>query len=325
MRLKKTSYWVQMAGLSITQNATSVPGHAVVFYQPTQESNVWMYDASGSRELPTQSHELAEITTALNQWWTLGLDRKIQSIQWIDKDATQFSKADAETWLKQDRATDNQQIVSVVTGQFYRFLFWIGLLLLWCYMRKPSPSSTGVRDFVSGLVAMWLGPLGFLPKRRWLAAGIWLLTFIGAFAFGFLLPKETGSIYVMMMTNVVFIAMVIHAVKARNGKKTQILISQPDQAESRPGRIKTLLKAIASVIGTLILWIGITFSYTYFLIACLVFLTLWRGEYFSLVISGLIAIGLCIILRYVTGAIVLAGIALQGLALDDNNLEADYA
>jgi hypothetical protein len=221
--------------------------------------------------------------------------------------------------------SDHEQVVSIVTGQLYRFFFWIGLLFLWCYMRKPSLGSTWARDFVAGLLAMWLGPLGFLPKRRWLAACIWLLTFVAAFAFGFLLPEETGSVYILITTNVVFIAMIIHAVKARNGKKMQVLVSQPDEAGPRPGRIKTLLKAIASVIGTLILWIGIIFSYTYFLIACLVFLTLWRGEYFSLVISGLIAIGLCIILRYVTGAIVLAGIALQGLASDDNNFEADYA
>jgi hypothetical protein len=107
----------------------------------------------------------------------------------------------------------------------------------------------------------------------------------------------------------------IHAVKARNSRKTQSLILQPQEVGPPPSSIKVLLKAIAAVSGTLIFWTGIALYYTYLFFVFFVFLALWRGEYFGLAVSGLIAIGVWIILRYAAGAIMIVGGVLRGVGV----------
>ena len=42
-RMQKTAEWAKIAGFNWLQNKKTIGGHAVVFYQPTQNSNVWMY------------------------------------------------------------------------------------------------------------------------------------------------------------------------------------------------------------------------------------------------------------------------------------------
>ena len=42
-RMQKTADWAKIAGFTWLQNKKEIGGHAVVFYQPTQNSNVWMY------------------------------------------------------------------------------------------------------------------------------------------------------------------------------------------------------------------------------------------------------------------------------------------
>ena len=42
-RLQKSAYWAKIAGFTWFENAKDVGGHAVVFYQPTADSNIWMY------------------------------------------------------------------------------------------------------------------------------------------------------------------------------------------------------------------------------------------------------------------------------------------
>jgi hypothetical protein len=66
-RMQKTADWAKIAGFIWLQNNKKIGGHAVVFYQPTQNSNVWMYDKSGSYEIHTKSHDLNEIVAVLNQ------------------------------------------------------------------------------------------------------------------------------------------------------------------------------------------------------------------------------------------------------------------
>jgi hypothetical protein len=63
-RLQKTAHWVKIAGLRIIV-AGKIVRHAVVFFQPTPDSKIWMYDASGSIDLDTQSQDLEQITPAL--------------------------------------------------------------------------------------------------------------------------------------------------------------------------------------------------------------------------------------------------------------------
>jgi hypothetical protein len=66
-RLKQSSAWTRIAGFTFLNDGVDAGGHAVVFFQPTASSNVFMYDKTlGSIDLGTQSHELLDIIDALN-------------------------------------------------------------------------------------------------------------------------------------------------------------------------------------------------------------------------------------------------------------------
>jgi hypothetical protein len=80
-RLKRTSYWVQMAGIKFIENGQD-KGHPIVFYQPTANSNVFMYDASGSYDLHTKSHDLERLTPVLDS--LLKKPARVQSLEWIE-------------------------------------------------------------------------------------------------------------------------------------------------------------------------------------------------------------------------------------------------
>jgi hypothetical protein len=84
-RLQKTAYWAKIAGFTWLENTKAIGGHAVVFYQPTQDTNVFMYDKSGSYEIHTRSHDLREITDTLNQSLRAGAI-KIESPKWLESD-----------------------------------------------------------------------------------------------------------------------------------------------------------------------------------------------------------------------------------------------
>jgi hypothetical protein len=82
-RLSKSAYWAKIAGFMINNNGKQMYGHAVVFFQPTEGSNVWMYDKSGSYDLSTRSHDLIELTRALNQ--SLKSSYAVSDSEWVDK------------------------------------------------------------------------------------------------------------------------------------------------------------------------------------------------------------------------------------------------
>jgi hypothetical protein len=96
-RLQKSAYWAKIAGFTWFENANEVGGHAVVFYQPTANSNIWMYDKSGSYEIHTESHELDEIIGALNA--SLGGSTiRIESPRWLESGGKdkEFTSADRQ-------------------------------------------------------------------------------------------------------------------------------------------------------------------------------------------------------------------------------------
>lgn len=96
-RLQKSAYWAKIAGFRWFENAKNVGGHAVVFYQPTADSNIWMYDKSGSYEIDTKSHELDEIIGALNA--SLGGSTiRIESPRWLESGGKdkEFTSADRQ-------------------------------------------------------------------------------------------------------------------------------------------------------------------------------------------------------------------------------------
>jgi len=83
-RLKKSSHWAEIAGFTWIEDGKKIGGHAVVFYQPTEKSNVWMYDRSGSLDLKTRSHDLNEIVAALNQ--RIRSNLIVESPRWLEND-----------------------------------------------------------------------------------------------------------------------------------------------------------------------------------------------------------------------------------------------
>ena len=78
-RLKHTAYWARIVGFE-ARNAEL--GHAVVLFQPSDNSNVWLYDAGGSRQLNTHSHELGDLRKAINE--ILPAKQQLSQMQWID-------------------------------------------------------------------------------------------------------------------------------------------------------------------------------------------------------------------------------------------------
>jgi hypothetical protein len=81
-RLSKANAWARIAGFTISKNTKVIGGHAVVFFQPTSNSNVWMYDANGSRDLHTKSHDLAEILEAMSQ--LLNNNIQVSEPRWVE-------------------------------------------------------------------------------------------------------------------------------------------------------------------------------------------------------------------------------------------------
>jgi hypothetical protein len=80
-RLSKSAYWARIAGFRINKNSDVVGSHAVVFFQPTASSNVFMYDKTGSLDLGTQSHDSTELTAAVNR--LLSRDYRVEDTKWV--------------------------------------------------------------------------------------------------------------------------------------------------------------------------------------------------------------------------------------------------
>ena len=146
-RLKKSSVWAQIAGFTWVEDGKKLGGHAVVFFQPTEKSNVWMYDRSGSYDLQTRSHDLGEIIAALNSLTRDNLS--VESPRWLESDdsRTEFASSASKEqprWLSNaDTKSPNLTLrilgglVSVVIGLFVlgftlQILGWI--IAIVCYL-----------------------------------------------------------------------------------------------------------------------------------------------------------------------------------------------
>ena len=93
-RLKPTANWVKIAGFTWIKNTKEAGRHAVAFFQPTADTNVFMYDKSGSYEIPTKSHDLNEIVASLNQLLRRA-NIAVQSPKWLESDGSIKEFADA--------------------------------------------------------------------------------------------------------------------------------------------------------------------------------------------------------------------------------------
>ena len=155
-RMQKTADWSKIAGFVWLQNKKKIGGHAVVFYQPTQNSNVWMYDKSGSYEIHTKSHDLNEIIAVLNQTLRT-VNIKIESPRWLENNDSKndFASTQSNQQPIWSAILDDEKTQSAIEPA----LVWriiVGVIV------------AGVAVFLSGIVciAMWIVTL-VLTRSGW--------------------------------------------------------------------------------------------------------------------------------------------------------------
>ena len=82
-RLRGTATWAKIVSFDWSEGGKIIGGHAVVCFQPTSASNLWMYDRGGSIELPTRSHELGDIQRAINAV-VAGTNDAAVGMRWVE-------------------------------------------------------------------------------------------------------------------------------------------------------------------------------------------------------------------------------------------------
>ena len=99
-RMQKTAYWAKIAGFTWIKDGKVIGKHAVLFYQPTESSNVFMYDKDGSLPVTTQSHDLNEIINSLNEVFDRAkVPLRAQSAGWTDADDWNQFLASKQSWF----------------------------------------------------------------------------------------------------------------------------------------------------------------------------------------------------------------------------------
>jgi hypothetical protein len=93
-RLKPpVSHWASIASLIVIDNGKET-GHAVLFYQPEAGGNVLMYDALGTADMFTQSHDLDTLVACANERFRiLGRPETFRSVRWVVGSEATTSKA----------------------------------------------------------------------------------------------------------------------------------------------------------------------------------------------------------------------------------------
>ena len=143
-RMQKTADWAKIAGFTWLRNKKTIGGHAVVFYQPTQNSNVWMYDKSGSYEIHTKSHDLNEIIAVLNQTLRT-VNIKIESPRWLDDNDSknQFASSQSNQQPTWSAIVDEEKTQSATESA-----------LIWRIIEGVIVTGVGV--FLLGIIAIWI-------------------------------------------------------------------------------------------------------------------------------------------------------------------------
>jgi hypothetical protein len=318
-RLKKSSHWAEIAGFTWIEDGTEIGGHAVVFYQPTEKTNVFMYDRSGSYDLQTRSHDLAEIIAALNQLTRDNL--RVESPRWLESDDSReefaSSKSDRQPNWSSTAPTTSEQTAEQITIVFLGILMWILMLgvSVICFLKgKPVFGTLGL---FSGALSWWaiVGAIRIAKPGSW-----WARKKYGPDKMTIAHQRFT-SFYNQPPPPppAAIIDDPVERALERVKRNNPAVISQPNEIESRPSHTKSLWKTIASAFGTVIFWLGFILCNTYLLIVFITFVVLWQREYCSLTISGLIAVGAWLVLRNASGFIVMAGISLKSLGSEEDD------
>ena len=180
--MQKTAYWAKIAGFTWIKDGKVIGKHAVLFYQPTESSNVFMYDKDGSLPIATQSHDLNEIINSLNELFgTAKVPLKAQSARWTDADDWNQFLASKQSWV---RPSTSPSAVAASTSDkdlAYQVGYLLGLgtiLALFastaviCFLKgKPVFGILGVLALLFGGFSLWalIGACRIAKPTSWWA------------------------------------------------------------------------------------------------------------------------------------------------------------
>ena len=182
-RMQKTAYWAKIAGFTWIKDGKVIGKHAVLFYQPTESSNVFMYDKDGSLPIATQSHDLNEIINSLNELFgTAKVPLRAQSARWTD-DANDWNQflASKQSWV---RPSTSPSAVAASTpdkdlAYHVGYLLELGTILalfastaVICFLKgKPVFGILGVLALLFGGFSLWalIGACRIAKPTSWWA------------------------------------------------------------------------------------------------------------------------------------------------------------
>lgn len=177
-RMQKTAYWAKIAGFTWIKDGKVIGKHAVLFYQPTESSNVFMYDKDGSLPIASQSHDLNEIINSLNELFgTAKVPLRAQSARWTDADDWNQFLASKQSWVRSSTvaaSTPDKDLAHQVG-----YLFGLGTILalfastaVICFLKgKPVFGILGVLALLFGGFNLWalIGACRIAKPTSWWA------------------------------------------------------------------------------------------------------------------------------------------------------------
>jgi hypothetical protein len=170
-RMQKTAYWAKIAGFTWIKDGKVIGNHAVLFYQPTESSNVFMYDKDGSLPIATQSHDLNEIINSLNTLFgTAKVPLRAQSARWTDADDWNQFLASKQSWVRPSTAPSTVAASTPDKDLAYQVGYALGLGTILALF-----ASTAVVCFLKGKPVF-----GILAVLALLFGGFSLWALIGA-------------------------------------------------------------------------------------------------------------------------------------------------
>ena len=181
-RMQKTAYWAKIAGFTWIKDGKVIGKHAVLFYQPTESSNVFMYDKDGSLPIATQSHDLNEIINSLNELFgTAKVPLRVQSARWTDADDWNQFLASKQSWVRPSTSPSAVAASTPDKDLAYQagYLLGLGTILalfastaVICFLKgKPVFGILGVLALLFGGFSLWalIGACRIAKPTSWWA------------------------------------------------------------------------------------------------------------------------------------------------------------
>jgi hypothetical protein len=181
-RMQKTAYWAKIAGFTWIKDGKVIGKHAVLFYQPTESSDVFMYDKDGSLPIATQSHDLNEIINSLNGLFgTAKVPLSAQSARWTDADDWNQFLASKQSWVRPSTSPSAVAASTPDKDLAYQVGYLLGLgtiLALFastaviCFLKgKPVFGILGVLALLFGGFSLWalIGACRIAKPTSWWA------------------------------------------------------------------------------------------------------------------------------------------------------------